>query len=182
MEREIEASTAVQSPLAWARRVLTDDPGSVLSDDCSTADRAMRQFRATLALDTAGAGASVRQDVVIDVGLPRDDHDGPADDEKPFVLPISWRAAGFERLFPTFDGELVLEGPPDAPTLSVRGHYVVPLGPMGRFGDGLIGRRIARRSLASFLESVAQRLDAAVERSMSTPPSDKRYPIALHER
>lgn len=183
VEREIEASTTVRSPLAWARRVLADDPGSVLTDECSDEDRAARRFRSTLALDTAGAAASVRQDVIIDVGLPSSaDGDDPTESEAhPLVVPVSWRAAGFERLFPTFDGALVLEDADGVPTLTVRGHYVVPLGPMGRFGDGLLGRRIARRSLASFLESVAQRLDAAVDRAMSAPPGDSRYPIALHE-
>lgn len=178
MEREIEATTAVRSPLQWARRVLADDPASVLTDECTDDDRATRRFRSTLALDTAGAAASVRQDVIIDVGLPISAN---GDERAGLVMPISWRAAGFERLFPTFDGELVLEAGGDTPTLSVRGRYEVPLGPMGRFGDGLVGRRIARRSLASFLESAAQRLDAAVDRAMSAPPGDTRYPIALHE-
>lgn len=184
MEREIEASTAVRSPLGWAQGVLLDDPGSVLCDECSSADRAARRFRTVLSLDTTGAGASVRQDVIIEVGAaPPVEPDSPSPDGDAAVvsLPISWRAAGFERLFPTFEGTLELAGPAAAPTLAVRGRYVVPLGPMGRFGDGLVGRRIARRSLAAFLESVAQRLDAEVDRAMSAPPCDVPYPIAFRE-
>ncbi|HEX6421348.1 MAG TPA: hypothetical protein VFZ77_22795, partial [Acidimicrobiales bacterium] len=46
--------------------------------------------------------------------------------------------------------------------------YTVPLGPVGRFGDGLVGRRIARQSFESFLEDTAARLDAEVHRRSAT--------------
>jgi GAF domain-containing protein len=48
--------------------------------------------------------------------------------------------------------------------LTVRGTYTVPLGPVGRFGDGVIGRRLARQSLAAFVEGLARRLDGAANR------------------
>jgi peroxiredoxin len=62
-----------------------------------------------------------------------------------------------------FDGELVAtEATGHRTKLLLTGTYDVPLGILGRFGDGLMGHRIARRSVADFLRDVAHNLDRAV--------------------
>ena len=54
----------------------------------------------------------------------------------------------------------------------LRGRYVVPLGSIGRFGDGVAGRRLARRSLVALLERIAVRLNAETERQAKSPALD----------
>jgi hypothetical protein len=98
-------------------------------------------------------------------------------------VPLHWQAWGRERLFPVFDGELrAAPVGPAATTVVVSGTYSVPLGPVGRFGDGLIGRRLARQSLTAFLEDAARRIDAEVHRrlhSVAWRPAP--YPVSLRE-
>ena len=67
-------------------------------------------------------------------------------------------------VFPVFDGELSVERDEQgAAVLWLRGVYAVPFGPVGRFGDGVGGRRVARRCIAGFLDDIARRLDAIAE-------------------
>jgi hypothetical protein len=79
-------------------------------------------------------------------------------------VPLSWRAAAFERLAPIFEGELELRPDGRGSSLELRGYYVVPLGAAGRFGDGLIGRRVARRTAAGVLEAIAESIMDGVGR------------------
>jgi hypothetical protein len=100
------------------------------------------------------------------------------------VLPLRWRASGRDRLFPVFDGRLEATAAPGGAgtVLSVVGVYTVPLGPVGRFGDGLIGRRLARQSLTAFLEDAARRIDAgAHHRTTSEAWHPSPYRVALRE-
>lgn len=64
----------------------------------------------------------------------------------------------------------------------LRGAYDVPLGTVGHFGDVLVGRRLARRSLSTVVEDAARRLDAEVDHRMrSVPWRPAPYPIDLRE-
>lgn len=97
-------------------------------------------------------------------------------------MPVHWRAAGRDRLFPTFEGELEASRDDPGSCLRLRGIYTVPLRPLGRFGDGIAGRRLARQSLSAFLEQAARRLDGEVDRRLdvvSAHPAS--YPVALRE-
>ena len=70
---------------------------------------------------------------------------------------------GHERWLPEFDGELeVTVASGEGATLRLHGFYTVPMGHIGRFGDGVIGHRLARRALTRFLDDVAARLDREV--------------------
>lgn len=156
MKRSIEATTKVRAPLEQARAVLADDAATVLAGPCSVEDRRARQYLVTLAVDI-GAGAHLQQDVTLEAGRPQRAGDG-------FAVPVRWHATSHERLVPAFDGELLVSGDGLHTEVALRGSYTVPLGPLGRFGDGLAGRRAARRSLTSYLEQLARRLDAEVDR------------------
>ena len=161
MERAIEATTTVRAAHARAREILIDDPGSVLCEACSAEDRRDRQFRAQLAVDIGG-GTSVHQEVEIHLGAPSPDGG--------LTLPVTWRATGHEALYPTFEGALTASPDPAGTLLSLSGTYRLPLGALGRFGDTVAGRKLIRGSLAAFLEGVARRLDAEVDRRIGSVP------------
>ena len=175
MERGIRASTTVEVDYQRVRDVMADDPGGVVSDDVTPEDRRAGCFRSELGVDL-GAGGAVHRAVDVEIGTVHQTDDIT-------ILPLHWQARGRERLFPVFDGRMTAT--PDgagATSLVVAGTYVVPLGPVGRFGDGLIGRRIARQSLTAFLEDAARRIDTEVHRrSASVSGHPAPYPVSLHE-
>lgn len=176
VKRGIEASTTVNVQFEQVRDVFADDPGGVVSGSVTPDDRRDRRFRSELGV-ALGAGGELRQAVDIEVG-------GLIVSEGLAALPLWWQASGRDRLFPVFDGRLeAMPAGTAATRLVVRGTYVVPLGPVGRFGDGLVGRRLARQSLTAFLEDAAGRIDAEVHRrtaSVGWRPAP--YPVALQER
>lgn len=169
MEQSIAASTTIRAAFARARDVLLDNPGLVLCDTCSAADRQARRFRTPLAVDLPG-GATIQQQVELQLGVTRSvDGDGIA-------LPLTWRATDHDRLFPTFDGELEASPESSGTLLRLHGTYTVPLGAVGRFGEGIAGRQVARRSLGTFIRDVARRLDAEVDRRLEVVSTD----LTLH--
>ena len=62
--------------------------------------------------------------------------------------------------------------------LRLAGRYTVPLGAVGRFADGVLGHRLARRSIEMLVESFGRRLEAAVERRLETAGGNM-YPRRL---
>jgi hypothetical protein len=156
MERSIEASTIVGVAFARARQVLLDDPAVVFSELHTGRDSAVQTCRPELSVDL-GAGASVHQEVTLEHGVPRPTDTG-------LVLPVTWHATGRERLLPTFRGELEVSDAGPGTCLRLTGIYTVPLGVVGRFGDGVLGRRLARGSLGALVTRLAGGLEAEVER------------------
>lgn len=174
MDRRIEASTTIPAAQARVREILIEDPGSVLGDRVTAEQRREREFPLDLAVDVGG-GTSLHQAVLLHVGAPTSVKDGLA-------LPVRWKAIGRERLFPTFRGELRLGTARTGTLLQLTGSYTVPLGTFGRFGDGIAGRRVARRTLGALTEQIARRLDTEVARrleSVGWHPAP--YPIDLRE-
>jgi hypothetical protein len=163
MQRTIDASATVTAPLGRVREVLVDDPGAALKEHVSADERRARRFHSVLSVG-AGAGATLQQEVVIEVGAPR--LDGEA-----LIVRLAWRASGRSRLLPSFAGKLRVSPDRAGTLLELNGAYVVPLGVIGRFGDDLAGHRIACRSLAAFLEQMAERLDVEVDRRLRSVPS-----------
>lgn len=154
MSRPIEATTRLRTSLERARELLLRDPASVLGMEGGQG-RAPRTFIAELSVP-AGRGGTVREQVEIEILAVRlDDHAARWE--------LAWKAVGRARMFPTFSGTLSVEDGPRT-VLRLSGAYEPPLGAAGRFGDGLIGHRIARRSLEDFVERVAARIDRAVDR------------------
>jgi hypothetical protein len=90
---------------------------------------------------------------------------GDAIDGATLRWPLSWRATSFERLIPVFEGEFELMSDDDTRSvLALRGLYAVPLGAMGRFGDGLVGRRVARRTAVGVVEAIAASVEHGLTR------------------
>jgi hypothetical protein len=173
VKRDIEVSTTIQVPIEQAATALCDDLGRIVADPGAGAvghvdgqvngpgdwpgDQHGDRLTSTLAVGP-GSGGVVSKEVEVELG-------GVVTDGGVTTLPLRWRATGPDRLFPIFDGVLEARGESlDASRLTVRGTYTVPLGPVGRFGDGVIGRRLARQSLSAFVEGVAQRLDREAHR------------------
>lgn len=176
MERTIDATTTVHAAPGRTRDVLIEDPGTVLTDSHTTEQRRSGRFQSVLTVDI-GAGASLQQEVQIEVDSGHTD-----DDTSGFVLPVRWQATGHERLFPTFAGQLEASPDREGTRLELRGIYTVPLGMAGRFGDGVAGQRLARKSLADFLAHVAKRLDTEVVRRINAPAYHAvNYPVSLSE-
>ena len=171
MERLIEASTTIRVAFARAREVLLDDPGVVFSDAYTVQDRRAKRFRSELRVDL-GVGTSVQQEVTLQVGVARSTETG-------IVLPLQWRPTGRARLVPVFKGELGASEARTGTELRLNGTYSVPLGVFGRFGDGVIGRQLARRSLGALVERLGWRLESEVERRLDSV--GHRGPGALHD-
>lgn len=147
MPRPIEATCELKTSLIDACDALRLDPAAVLG----RGDQARRPgtFVAELAMPVGGAG-SVGERIEVEILTERiDDHHARWD--------LAWKAIGPAGLFPRFRGSLIIEDGP-RPRLRLVGAYEPPLGAAGRFGDGLLGHRIARRSLDDFVEHVADRI------------------------
>lgn len=154
MERSIEATTTIRVAFARAREVLLDDPGAVFSETHTIAERRERRFSVDLGVDLAGA--SVHQEVTLQLGIPRSVDDG-------IVLPLTWHATGREQSLPTFTGEIEISETRPGTLLRLTGTYTVPLDVTGKFGNGVLGRRLARRSLGALVERLASHLEIEVE-------------------
>lgn len=168
MEHAIETSARLTAPLRHVRTVVTEEPGILVAADATASGRGGGPFSGALAMDI-GDGTKVEQAVVGELGPPL-----WADDA--LVVPVRWQPASHEHLLPAFAGEFELTASPTGTRLVLRGLYTIPLGPAGRVGDRVVGRRVAQRVLDGHLESVAARLDeaarhgAAAEQELFGPP------------
>ncbi len=142
MERSIEATTLVDAPVDDVWALLLRDPTAAVGTS------------ATLT-SNVGRGRTVRRRVVLTVGAATRSGDA-------VTVPMGWRAATHEGLFPAFDGALVAERSAAGTRLRLTGSYVVPLGALGRFGDGVLGRRVAHESVRAWLVETASRLTGHV--------------------
>jgi hypothetical protein len=160
MQGAIEAAAMTRVAFAPAREVVLDDPGVVFSDARIAYERHPRNFRTELTIDL-GSGASVHQEVRLQL-------DDPQLHETGIVLPVRWRATGRERVLPAFDGALEVTAVRRGTSLRLKGTYTIPMGVVGRVGDAVGGRRVARKSLSVLVGRLARRLETEVERRRDT--------------
>ena len=176
MERDIHANTTVRAPLSMASHVLREDPGAVFAPTTSSAeDRRQRRFTLSMSAPIS-SGAGLEHEVRVRVGTTT-----PADDE--VRVPLDWDPVGHERFVPSFQGVLVLRAAGAGRTgVELSGSYTVPLGPIGRFGDAVVGRRFGRESVSRLLAQLARNLDHEVDRRMEArPPTPTPYTVDLRE-
>ena len=144
MERSIEATTIISASADRVRGLLASDPAAALTNPTTL---------------TAGG---LHHDVIVTLDDPEL---GDA-----VSVPVSWHPADHGRLLPSFVGALEAEASVAGTRLRITGQYSVPLGVVGQFGDGLVGRRLAQQSLQSLLEGVAVRVTAALDAENTTAP------------
>ncbi|MDE0802157.1 MAG: hypothetical protein OSA99_02420 [Acidimicrobiales bacterium] len=163
MERRVEASAAMHVSAGAAQVVLRSTPELVLGEPEPGPRRGRRTFNATLPAQLR-PGTTVEQAVLVSI-MPL--HTGA--DPEHASAPLTWEPTGLQRLLPRFAGELRV-GPIGrrGSRLTVRGHYSAPLGRVGRFGDSVLGHRVARRSLELYVDRIAQRIDHEALRRHTT--------------
>jgi hypothetical protein len=161
MEHDVEVSALVRAAPARVQAVFVDDLERVLSGHGSDKPRGARPLAGKLGVDVGG-GASLQQEVVLEPGAPR-----LIDDV--LLVPLRIHARGHARLFPTFEGELGASPERKGTRIRLVGRSTVPLGWIGNVGEGVFsGERLARESLARFVEEIAQRVDDAVDRQLTS--------------
>jgi len=70
-----------------------------------------------------------------------------------------------------FEGTLGLEPAPHGGTiLRMTGTYEPPLGPVGAFGDVVMGRRLGRQSIELYLERIARHIYRTVTTQLALTP------------
>lgn len=137
MERSIEATIVIDASSDRVRGLLASDPATALTNPTTLAAGGLHH-EVVVTLDEPEVGDAV-------------------------AVPVSWHPTDHARLFPSFLGALEAEASVAGTRLRIAGSYSVPLGVVGQFGDGLVGRRLAQQSLQSLLEGVAARITAALD-------------------
>lgn len=78
------------------------------------------------------------------------------------AIPIRWEAAGFESLFPVFDGTLLVDAlSQDRCRLGIEGSYRVPFDRVGQLLDRVALHLVAEATVRSFLERLGTALAGA---------------------
>lgn len=157
MKQPIEASTSIRAEFTAVCEIFLEDPGVVFRDAYQFGEPPPTRLSRTELSLPLGAGASVHQQVTLRESRPRLVEGG-------LVLPLTWQATGHERLLPVFEGELKISEARLGTDLRLIGTYTLPLGVVGKLGDGLVGRRLARRSLGTLVQRIGSRLEQEAER------------------
>lgn len=97
-----------------------------------------------------GPGGLLAKEVVVGIGEPKMSRRG-------VVIPVRWRATGAEALFPRLEGELQVLAVDDRRTsLRLQATYRPPLGTIGDLMDRLVLARLARATVADWVERIAE--------------------------
>ena len=86
------------------------------------------------------------------------------------LLPIEWRPASAQSLFPTLDADIEIAPLGGRTHLSITARYDPPLGTVGRALDRALLHRVAEATIKDFLDRAAEELarpDVAVEAGTS---------------
>jgi hypothetical protein len=88
------------------------------------------------------------------------------------ILPVSWRAAEHEALFPKLDADIeVASLGPSRSQISASARYRPPLGLVGRAIDRTLLHRVAEATVKDFVDRVAEQLATLVLVDTSVDPS-----------
>lgn len=80
------------------------------------------------------------------------------------MLPLSWKATGPERLFPSLDADLEIAVLGRSRTqLSISARYRPPLGVVGKALDRVLLHRVAEATIKDFMEQVGTGIRARVD-------------------
>lgn len=104
-----------------------------------------------------GPGGLLAKEVVIALGP-------PAMSRRGLILPVRWRATGAEALFPSLEGDLMLVQEDEGTVLHLRATYRPPLGSLGTLMDRALLARVARSTVAEWMDRMAEWLLTSSER------------------
>ena len=149
--RAIEVTCDLHTSAEDAARVFSGATQAIVSGTNHAGDEP-GSYRSTLHVDTRHGSLHHEVDVTVT----------PTEGVGRWTLDI--RPVGSERALPSFNGALTVGAADDSARLGVAGHYEPPLGWVGAFGDGVLGRRLVRQSLERFVTEMAERLDAEADR------------------
>lgn len=161
MDRAIDATTTANVPFRHAEAFLRRPPMGLFGARAGSDDHA-RRYRSHLSAE-GPAGLEILHEIDIEIVAVRTTPES-------VEVTLRWSPTGRGTLLPSFTGTLSGAPTTDARThLSLSGSYRVPLGPVGRFGDGVVGKRVARRSIDDLLERLARRLEALSSAARTRP-------------
>ena len=174
MERRLSATQRVRVSLDQVAFLLEERPEICSGLVSSPVGR--REERRIDVGATLGRGWSLHQEVVLSLRAA----DPPAPGQRRWQ--IVWQPPGGGRLVPSFRGTLDATVDGEGTRLRLAGSYRPPLGPVGAVGDGLIGHRIARQTVAAFLSGLAGRIDREASRPALATFKPAPYPENLRDR
>jgi hypothetical protein len=143
----VEYSAQVDLPDQLAAELLTAHV-SEMEGMGAVAYRRGEELRAKV-----GPGRLLAKEVVIALGP-------PAMSRRGLVLPVRWRATGAEALFPSLDGDLDVRRSGDGAVLHLRATYEPPLGSLGSLMDRALLARLARATVADWVDRIIEWLEA----------------------
>ena len=147
----IQDFVQVKAPYATVRDRLLEPTPRWLTDGAT--DAYADGERLFLTVSATGGEVTVGKRVQVELGAAYARGEGS-------VVPLSWWAAGAQRLFPTLDADLeLMPMGPDQVMLTLMGRYEPPLGAVGRSLDRLVLHRIAEACIRSFLRRTAANLE-----------------------
>jgi hypothetical protein len=155
MDRVLDVGRTVRALFEVASGLVVDDPARVFAPGVDAGGRSARRLPVEMTAELGG-GTTVAQTVIVELGR-------PAVLPTRVTCPLTWRPTDHTNLLPVFRGSLFMTPEGLDTGLWLRGTYQPPLGRVGRFGDGLVGHRIARRTVATFLDTVARRIEAEAD-------------------
>lgn len=144
----------IDAPFPAVEERLLDDPATWIP---AAAERAERSGEGLLVEIGFGRVVRVEKAVVIEFRP-------PIVMEAKTLLPLSWRSASADGLFPALEADLELA--PLGQTrcqLAITGRYVPPLGRLGRATDRALLHRVAEATIKDFVDRVAELLRERVE-------------------
>jgi hypothetical protein len=145
----------VPLPYDDARAALLDAPDRWVPGLVRAAEDHAQRLLIEVGFDLRGARVS--RQVEIAIGMPLHSNGKT-------TLPLTWRSAGLESLFPRFDADLeVAPLGPGRVQLALTGRYEPPLGPVGRLADRALLHRVAEATVKDFVERVASALTSAAD-------------------
>lgn len=156
MDRPLHAHQDVKVRFDDAIELLTNAPDSLLQE--ATDAGSPHDDEVVAALHARVAGVPVTRDIVIEVGTPK-----PIEALRT-VLPLRWRAASSDSLFPTVEAQLeiaALSMYPPRVQLTLSGSYDPPFGAAGDIIDRVLVHRLADDVVQDFVAAIAARLEAA---------------------
>jgi hypothetical protein len=158
MERRICAGTTVPLPLDAVRGRLVAEPAEIFSGNPQPLGLLDNQVTTTLELQV-GAIARQRHEIVLTYGpaLGSDAH---------IASSVRWTARRHHELFPRFEGTFEMKSEKDSTELGLAGICDIPL---GGYGDGQAGRRVARQAVEAQLHAIAARLTSERRPAPSAP-------------